>query len=37
MQTFLMRHVLIHPNGSLVIERHNKICDEIIDLRKQAF
>ena len=35
MQTFLVRHVLISSNGGIVIERHNKICYDIIQLVKQ--
>ena len=37
MQTFSLCHVLIFPNGGLVIACHNDICDEIIHLAKQAF
>ena len=37
MQTFLVRHTLIFPNGGLAIGRHNKICDKIIHIAKKAF
>ena len=37
MQTFLVRHALIFPNGGLVILRHNEIRDDIIHLARQAF
>ena len=37
MQIFVLRHVLIYPNGHIVIARHNEIYDEIIHPAKQAF
>ena len=37
MQSFSVRHTLIYPNGKLVIARHNKIRDEIMQPANQAF
>ena len=37
MQTLLLCHTLIFPNGGLVIARHNEICDKIIHLTKKYF
>ena len=37
MQTFLVRHALILPNGGLVVASHNEIRDNIIHLTKQYF
>ena len=37
MQTFLVCHALICPNGGIVIAHHNKIRDEITHIEKQAF
>ena len=37
MLTFLVRHMLICPNGGLVITCHNEIHDEILYSPKKSF